>query len=134
INTISIIFPQPFGALNPETQRIRPRRICIECNHNRLLVGCSDRTGNHITLLKLNLGIGMIFPAMIYYIFMKAPGFGCMRSQTEEAVPTIHIGHYGNWPYAMGRVHISVSMDGMKGTPTSLRNPFLSKFNANMRR
>src|SRR3569833_1580371 len=55
INTLVHIHPYPFGAINPEAERIRPWQVRIMRKHNSFAIGTIDHGLGDVSVIVVNL-------------------------------------------------------------------------------
>src|SRR3569833_821763 len=59
INTLVHIHPYPFGAINPEAERIRPWQVRIMRKHNSFAIGTIDHGLDDVAVFVVNLFVFM---------------------------------------------------------------------------
>ena len=76
-----------------------------------------DLGGDDISQAEADGGIGVLFAAVADDIVVQAAGLGGEGGEGEEAVAAVDIGHHGEGADAMGRIQVTVTMDGVVGAP-----------------
>lgn len=130
VDGFSDVHPKAVGALNAEAEGVWAGVVGIVLEKDRFTVRAMDLGSHDVAEAEADGGIGVVFAAVFYDIIMKAARFGGEGGDREEAVATVDIGHHGEGADAVGRVQVTVTVDGVVGPPAGFGECFLTEFDA----